>query len=79
MTHRNDLITSDAEAITPSDTMTKRYAGIYVGTGGNVAVRTQGGTDVTFTSVGSGSIIPLGITRVYSTDTTASNIVGLFN
>lgn len=79
MTHRNDLITSDAETVTLSDTALKRYAGLYVGTTGNLKVTTIAGTDITFTSVPAGMIIPLGISRVWSTGTTASNIIGFFN
>jgi hypothetical protein len=79
MTHRNDLITSDAEAVTTSDTATKRYSGLYIGTGGDVKVTTAGGTDVTFVNTNSGQIIPLTITKVFATGTTATNIVGFFN
>ena len=79
MTHRNDLITSDAQSVTPSDSTTFRYSGLYVGTGGDVKVTTIGGSDVTFSSVPGGVILPLGITKVWSTGTTASNIVGFFN
>ena len=79
MTHRNDLITSDAQSVTPSDSTTFLYAGLYVGTGGDVKVTTAGGTNVTFTSVLGSTIIPLGITKVWSTGTTASDIVGFFN
>lgn len=79
MTHRNDLITSDAQVVTTSDTTTKLYAGFYVGVSGDVKVTTVGGTDVTFTAVPSGAIIPLSVTKIWSTGTTATNIVGLFN
>ena len=79
MTHRNDLITSDAQSVTVSDTTTKLYDGIYVGTGGDVKVTTVGGTDVTFAGVPGGTILPLGITKIWSTGTTASSIVGFFN
>lgn len=75
--HRNDLIPTDAEACTPSDSAFVNYVGLYVGTGGNVALKTrQGGSTVTFTNVPSGSTIPLRVVQVLSTSTTATNIVG---
>lgn len=50
---------------------------LYIGTGGNVKVRSVIDQDVTFYNVGTGTILPVTCKRVYSTGTTASNIVGL--
>lgn len=67
----------DAFAVTASDATVIRAEALYVGTGGNVAVVTRKGTTVTFSSVPSGSILPVAVTKVNSTNTTASGIVGL--
>jgi hypothetical protein len=76
MTHRNDLVPCDAEAITPSDTSSKSYCGFYVGVGGDVKVTTKKGNPVTFTDLPAGTIMPLGIIRVWAAGTTATNLVG---
>lgn len=67
-------------AITPSDSVNFTYnvRGIYVGTTGNVVAVTEGGTAVTFSSVPAGTILPIRASRVNSTSTTASNMVGLY-
>lgn len=52
--------------------------GLYVGGTGNVRVDTAGGdTDVTFTSVPAGTVLPIQAIRVKSTGTTATNIVAM--
>ena len=50
--------------------------GFYVGTTGNVNVVTSRGNTVLFTGVPAGTIIPLCISSVRATNTTASTIVG---
>lgn len=69
-------VTADAFAVTPSDSTVITAFGFYVGVTGNVAVVTSRGTGVTFTAVPAGEIIPLAISKVMSTGTTATNIVG---
>jgi hypothetical protein len=51
---------------------------LYVGTGGNVRVTTVGYDDVIFSNVPSGSFIPVQVLKVWSTDTTALNIIALW-
>lgn len=69
----------DAEAVTTSDTNTFDTASIvFVGGGGNVRVLTAQGTDVTFTGVLGGSVLPVQVLRVYATSTTATNMVRIF-
>lgn len=66
----------DAAVVTPSDTGNIGNArGLFVGAAGNVRVLTAGGSDVTFTAVPAGAVLPIQCSRVYSTNTTASNIV----
>jgi hypothetical protein len=72
---------NDAFAVTPSDTTVFPPALIYVGGAGNVAVMpaAQEGraspTAVTFTAPPVGSTLPCLVTRVMSTNTTASLLV----
>lgn len=69
----------DAQAITPSDTVNLSTAMvIWVGGAGNIKVTTAQGTAITFTGVLAGSILPVQVLRVWSTGTTATNMVGIF-
>lgn len=70
-----------ASAVTPSDstTFSPIPRGLYVGTGGNLAVLMANDTlPVTFENVAGGTILPLQVTKVMSTNTTADDIVALF-
>ena len=64
---------SDSTTYTGQDVL----CGLYVGSTGDVKVDTFGGTTLTFENVPTGAFIPLRITKVYATDTTASSIIGL--
>lgn len=69
----------DAAAVTPSDTNNIRTSrGLYVGGAGNIVVDMAYGTTITFVGVQAGTVLPLQVTRVYSTNTTATNIVALY-
>lgn len=73
-----DSCASFAQAITPADSdLLQPYRCIYVGTGGDIKVTTTGGSTVTFTSVPGGAVLPVSVSRVWSTGTTASSIIGL--
>ncbi len=75
-----------AVSVTPSNTAnisdsteaSKSGVVLYVGTKGNLKVLTVGGDEVTFTNIQDGSFIPVQVLRVYSTGTTASNIIALW-
>jgi hypothetical protein len=68
-----------AVAITPSNTVNlANPAVIYVGSTGNVRVLTAQGDDVTFVNVPAGAVLPVQVIRVYSTSTTATNLVGIY-
>lgn len=69
-------IASDAFAVTPSDATTQRANAIYVGAAGNVAVKTEDGTTVTFVGAQAGTILPVRTMQVLATNTTASSLVG---
>lgn len=69
----------DAAAVTTSDTINFDTPSIvWVGGGGNVRVYTAQGSDVTFTGVLGGSVLPVQVLRVYATSTTATNMVRVF-
>lgn len=69
----------NCDDLTPNDTtnFTKVYRGFYVGGSGNIKIRTFGDNDVTLNNIAVGVPIPIKIKRVFSTGTTATNIVGL--
>jgi len=67
------------EAVTPSDStdLTTLARAIYVGGAGNVAAVQHDGTAVTFTGVPAGTVLPIAVRRINSTNTTATAIVAL--
>lgn len=70
----------DAVAILPDDTATLGHAtrAVYVGTAGDLRVRMLGQGEVTFVGLAQGSLLPLRVTQVLATGTSASDIVGLW-
>lgn len=76
---RLDLgIMTDAAAVTPSDGPTEtRYASLYIGVAGDVAIETEHGSTVTFIGCLAGTILPVRNVRVLATGTTAASLVGL--
>jgi len=71
----NGRVWGDAASITKSDTADNSYSGIYVGGTGNVVVVTEAGTEVTFSSVPVGVVIPIRTQKVKAA-TTATLLVG---
>jgi hypothetical protein len=69
----------DGFAIVPNDTteLPEVTRAIYVGTGGNIAVRMASGATLTFANVAGGSLLPARVTRVLAAGTTADQIIGL--
>ncbi|MEM6382425.1 MAG: hypothetical protein AAF739_07115 [Pseudomonadota bacterium] len=70
---------SDAFVITPADgtPLPQTTRAVYVGSGGDIAVTTKAGTSVVLTAVPSGTILPIRLSAVSATGTTASDMVGL--
>ena len=67
-----------AVAVTPSDaTVLQTTKAIYIGGAGNVAVTMAGGGNVTFIAPPVGTILPIAVTKVLATGTTATSIVAL--
>ena len=78
---------SSAFAVTANDNIGAAFSqptrGVFVGTGGNIAVvmvgyRGVGNTSITFSNVQSGAILPIRVVQVLATGTTANNIIGLY-
>lgn len=68
-----------AAAITKSDTANLATPSvIYVGGTGNVRVTTAQGDDTIFYGVPAGNVIPVQVIKVWSTDTTATNLVRVY-
>lgn len=68
-------------AVTPGDgtVLAKVTRGLWVGVGGNVAVLCADDTvAVTLANVPSGTLLPLRVTKVMATNTTATTIVAMF-
>ena len=53
------------------------YESLYVGVGGNVVVTMVGTGNFTFSNVASGQLLPIRITHVIHTGTTATNMIAL--
>jgi hypothetical protein len=70
--HAADVVKSD------STDLANAARSLYIGNGGDIKVTTAGGDEITFGGVPSGSILPVRVTRVWSTGTDASNIVALW-
>jgi hypothetical protein len=72
-----------AAAVTPSNTVDLTYVStaLWIGGAGNIAVVMAGGptaSPVTFIGVPVGTYLPIRVSRVMSTNTTATNIVALW-
>ena len=80
---KDDIVTapaSAAEAVTPHDTnaLAEYSRGLYVGGAGNITCRLVDDTnDTVFTAVPSGAILPIRVSHVRATGTTATSIVAM--
>jgi hypothetical protein len=81
-THGRSLTSppEDAAAIVPDDgaDLATATRAVWVGGGGDLRVRMLGGAEVTLRGVGSGSLLPLRLARVFATGTTATALVALW-
>ena len=74
------LTVSDVyETITPSDStdLDDLARAIYVGGAGNIAAVQHDGTVVNFIGAVAGTVLPIAVRRINSTNTTATNLVAL--
>jgi len=71
---------NDAAAVVPADGSDLPRSGrLFVGGAGAVKVTTISGTDVTFTGVIAGSVLPVRVKKVFATGTTATNMVVMYS
>jgi hypothetical protein len=70
----------NAFAISPHDTdeLTKATRYLYIGGAGAVKLTTINGDTVTFTALPVGTLLPIRAKLVFSTGTTATNLLGLY-
>lgn len=65
------VVPADASDIAPFATR------LWIGGAGNIKVNTLAGSTVTIVGIPAGTLLPLTVTRVFSTGTTATSIVAL--
>lgn len=70
----------NAAAVTPSDSADLTYdtRALYVGGAGDISIITENGQTVTLVGVPAGSFLPISVSRVRATGTTATNIVAFW-
>lgn len=70
----------NAAQVAPDDASDISYVtrALYVGQGGDLRVTMLGGETVTFANVPPGTLMPLRVTRILATGTTAAMILGLW-
>ena len=69
-----------ASALSSSDVadLAEAPRALYVGGAGNIRVTMLDGGEATFLSVPAGSIIPIRISKLWATSTTATAVMGLY-
>ena len=76
------MFPGDAAAVTPSDTANLATPSVLnignSGSTGSVKVTTAQGSDVTFTGLIAGTVLPLQVLRVWATGTDCTSIVAIF-
>ncbi len=77
---RQILPITGAVAVTPADgsDLTDVTRALWIGGAGNVAVVTLDGSTVTIKGVQAGTLLPIRVSRVKSTGTTATDILALY-
>lgn len=73
-----DIFTSTGQSYTVYANNNKEGCVLYIGTGGNLRVLTAGGQDVIFTNLLGGTFLPVQVLKVFSTSSTAANIIALW-
>ena len=80
---RQQTLTGDpatnAVLITPNDStdLVAVTRAVYIGTTGNMKVTMQDSGTVLFTGIPAGTTLPIRVSRIWSTTTTASTIIAL--
>ena len=82
-TGRADAISAPAQrgfAITPSDAvdLAAETRGLWIGASGDLVLVLASGDEVTIAGAVGGTLLPLRVTRVKATGTSAAQLVGLY-
>ena len=75
------LQATEAVGVTPDDSadLTTTQALIFIGVGGDVKVDLSGsGSAIVFKNCIAGTVLPVKVDRVYSTGTTATDLIALY-
>lgn len=76
-----DSPASNAAAVTPSDVtdLASTTRALFIGQAGDISVEMAGGQSaIVFTGVTAGTVLPIRVTRVNATSTTAANITAIW-
>lgn len=68
------------EVVTPHDStdLAQPSRGLIIGVGGTLSVETVGGQSAVAMTVATGAVLPIMVTRVNNTGTSATNIVSMY-
>ena len=72
------MFPGDAALVTPSDVATFNPSVLYIGGAGNVRVLTAQGTDIVFSAIPAGFILPVQVIQVFATNTTVTSIARIY-
>lgn len=73
------MIAQRAVAVTPSDSTTfAKTQGLWVGGAGAITATMADGSNVLISGIAAGTLLPIGVTAVKSTGTTATLIVAMY-
>lgn len=65
-------------AMSPQSGIGNEGSVLYIGIGGNIKVTTSGNDIVTFVNIQDGTFFPINVLKVFSAETTATNIIALW-
>ena len=77
MLYGNALVITAIHGSGSTQALGATYEALYVGVGGDVVVTMVGTGNFTFKNVASGQLLPIRITHVVNTNTTATNMIAL--
>ena len=77
MLYGNALVITAIHGSGSTQSLGATYEALYVGVGGDVVVTMVGTGNFTFKNVASGQLLPIRITHVVNTNTTATNMIAL--
>jgi hypothetical protein len=69
---------ADIPSVSTQDGSGNNGCVLYIGGDGDIKVTTAGGDTVTFIGLLAGTFFPVQVTRVWATDTTATDIIALW-